>query len=388
MQQTLRRAGGRHYLWQRFGLSRISVEKKPIWFHAASVGELRLIAQLIDATLHHQALLTCNTPDAYRLARQLWGNRVTTRYCPLTSFWAVRSLIRAYQPQVLFVAETEIWPELYRQCQQLQVAIHIVNGRISDKTLNAAFPVSAFIGTALGAVTTVWARSDLDRQRFIDLGCAADKVTVTGSLKMGRMATRDIPEHPLTGKPYSLAVSTHPDEEVIVAKAWWASGDTHQLVLIPRHPERGPTLAAQLESEGFRVARRSLTLTHEETDIYIADTLGEVDAFCAHAALVFMGGSMVPHGGHNVFEAAAWGKPIIVGPHTHNFDDEVAYLRERGAIATAETEQELALAMAPFMRRQQSSGAPHHGHCRPTRHCRSRGRISRAGGGYHQPASL
>ena len=130
---------------------------------------------------------------------------------------------------------------------------------------------------------------------------------------------------------------------MIVAKAWWASGDTHQLVLIPRHPERGPTLAAQLESEGFRVARRSLTLTPpEETDIYIADTLGEVDAFCAHAALVFMGGSMVPHGGHNVFEAAAWGKPIIVGPHTHNFDDEVAYLRERGAIATAETEQELA----------------------------------------------
>ncbi len=171
-----------------------------------------------------------------------------------------------------------------------------------------------------GAVTTVWARNVLDRQRFIDLGCAADKVTVTGSLKMGRVATRDIPEHPLTGKPYSLAVSTHPDEEVIVAKAWRASGDTHQLVLIPRHPERGSTLAAQLESEGFRVTRRSLTLTPpEETDIYIADTLGEVDAFCAHAALVFMGGSMVPHGGHNVFEAAAWGKPIIVGPSYAQF---------------------------------------------------------------------
>jgi 3-deoxy-D-manno-octulosonic-acid transferase len=343
VQQTLKRAGGGHYLGQRFGLPPISAEERPIWFHAASVGELRLIAPLMDASLHHRALLTCNTPDAYRLARQLWGDRITTRYCPLDFVWAVRSLIRAYQPRVLFVAETEIWPELYRQCQQLQVAIHIVNGRISDKTLNAAFPASAFIRTALDAVTTVWARSDLDRQRFIDLGCAADKVTVTGSLKMGRVATRDIPEHPLTGKPYSLAVSTHPDEEVIVAKAWRASGDTHQLALIPRHPERGPTLAAQLESEGFRVTRRSLTLTPpEETDIYIADTLGEVDAFCAHAALVFMGGSMVPHGGHNVFEAAAWGKPIIVGPHTHNFDDEVAYLREHDAIATAETEQELA----------------------------------------------
>ena len=330
-------------MWQRFGLSRINGEKRPIWFHAASVGELRLIAQLLDATLHHNVLLTCNTPDAYRLAHQLWGNRIATRYCPLDFVWAARSLIRAYQPSLLFVAETEIWPELYRQCQQLQVAIHIVNGRISDKTLNAAFPVSAFIRTALSAVTTVWARSDLDRQRFIDLGCAADRVIVTGSLKMGRVAARDLPDHPLAGQPYSLAVSTHPDEEVIVAKAWRASGDTHQLVLIPRHPQRGPTLAAQLESGGFRVARRSLTLTPPgEPDIYIADTLGEVDAFCAHAALVFMGGSMVPHGGHNVFEAAAWGKPVIVGPHTHNFDDEVAYLRERGAIATAETEQELA----------------------------------------------
>ena len=299
------------------------------------------------ATYHRRAaknvLLTCNTPDAYRLAQERWGTRLTIRYCPLDFVWSVKALLRAVQPKCLFIAETEIWPELYRQCHNAQIPIHIVNGRISDKTHRAAFPIKAFLRDALKNVTMVWARSDDERQRFIDLGCPAERVANSGSLKMGRITLDGLPDHPMNGRPYSLAVSTHPNEDMIVARAWREATDTHLLVLIPRHPQRGSAIAALLEAEGFTVSRRSDTgRPTPDTEIYIADTIGEVDAFCAHAELVFVGGSMVPHGGHNVFEAAARGKPIIVGRHTHNFADEVVYLRDRDAIQIVDTEAELA----------------------------------------------
>ena len=343
VQQALRRSGGMPYVRQRFGFCRIDAAHKPVWFHAASVGEVRLVAPLIGATLHNGVLLTCNTPDAYRLAQETWGTRLTIRYCPLDFVWAVKALLRAYQPKLLFVAETEIWPELYQQCSNAQIPIRIVNGRISDKTYHAAFPIREFLRVALKNVTAVWARNDIERQRFIDLGCAADRVTNSGSLKMGRITHNGLPDHPIPGRSFSLAVSTHPNEDIIVARAWRSSADTHVLVMIPKHPHRGTAIAKLLENEGFTVARRSET-SHPaaDTEIYIADTIGEVDAFCAHAELVFMGGSMVPHGGHNVFEAAARGKPIIVGPHTHNFTDEVAYLQDRDAILIVGTEAELA----------------------------------------------
>ena len=343
LQQAWTRSGGISYLRQRFGLCRIDAAQAPVWFHAASVGEVQLVAPLIAATLQNGVLLTCNTPDAHRLAQEIWGIRLTIRYCPLDFVWSVKALLRAYQPKCLFVAETEIWPELYRQCRNAKVPIHIVSGRISDKTYHAAFPIRVFLKNALENVTMVWARSDVECQRFIDLGCAADRVENSGSLKMGRIILDAPPDHPMDGRPYSLAVSTHPNEDMIVARAWRESADTHLLVVIPRHPQRGFAIAALLEAEGFIVARRSDTYRPTlDTEIYIADTIGEVDAFCAHAELVFVGGSMVPHGGHNVFEAAARGKPVIVGHHTHNFADEVAYLRDRDAIQIVSTETELA----------------------------------------------
>ena len=342
MQQALKRSGGTRYLWQRFGLCRIRTVRAPVWFHAASVGEIQLVTPIIDATLHNGLMLTCNTPDAYRFAQGIWGKRITIRYFPLDFAWAIKALLRACQPAVLFVAETEIWPELYRQCRNAQVPIYIINGRISDKTYNAVFPVRAFLREALKNVTAVWARSDRERGRFIDLGCATDRTKVCGSLKMGRVVLDGLPDHPAAGRPYCLALSTHPNEEIIVARAWRSSANTCLLVVIPRHPQRGATVAALLESEGFNVLRRNGTSPPTiDTEIYIADTLGEVDKFCAHAEMVFVGGSMVPHGGHNVFEAAARGKPIIVGPHTNNFMDEVAYLESRGAIQVVGTEAEL-----------------------------------------------
>ena len=158
-----------------------------------------------------------------------------------------------------------------------------------------------------------------------------------------RQTKRAIPEHPLLGKEFSLAVSTHASEELIVARAWRAAADNHLLVIIPRHAQRGASIARLLKKNGLRVARRTEhTMLPSDTDILIADTVGEVDDFCAHAKLIFIGGSMVKHGGHNVIEAAARGKATIVGPYTDNFMDEVEYLSSRGALEIAKNEQELA----------------------------------------------
>lgn len=337
------RSGGRLYFRERFGLSLAGSRPAPVWFHAASVGEIRLAMPLINSAIHYGVLVTCNTPDAYRLAVQRWGDSVTIHYCPLDYVWSVRQLLRHYQPAVVFIIETELWPELYFQCAQHSIPIHIINGRISNRTYQSNFLLRVFYRRALQTVTKVWARNSEDRQRFLDMGCPPDKATAVGSIKMTRQTKRAIPEHPLLGKEFSLAVSTHASEELIVARAWRAAADNHLLVIIPRHAQRGASIARLLKKNGLRVARRTEhTMLPSDTDILIADTVGEVDDFCAHAKLIFIGGSMVKHGGHNVIEAAARGKATIVGPYTDNFMDEVEYLSSRGALEIAKNEQELA----------------------------------------------
>ena len=298
---------------------------------------------LINSAIHHGVLITCNTPDAYRLAVQEWGDSVTIHYCPLDYVWSVRQLLRHYQPAVVFIIETELWPELYFQCAQHSIPIHIINGRISNRTYQSNFLLRVFYRRALLTVTKVWARNAEDRQRFLDMGCPPDKATAVGNIKMTRQTTRAIPDHPLLGIEFSLAVSTHASEELMIARAWRAAADNHLLVIIPRHAQRGASIARLLEENSLRVTLRTEhTIPPSDTDILIADTTGEVDDFCAHAKLIFVGGSMVKHGGHNVIEAAARGKATIVGPHTDNFMDEVEYLRSRGALEIAENEQELA----------------------------------------------
>ena len=337
------RSGGRLYFRERFGLYLIGSRPAPVWFHAASVGEILLAVPLINSAIHHGVLVTCNTPDAYRLAVQKWGDSLTIHYCPLDYAWSVRQLLRHYQPAVAFIVETELWPELYFQCAEHSIPIHIVNGRISNKTYQANFLLRVFYHRALQTVTKVWARNSEDRQRFLDMGCPLDRARAVGSIKMTRQTKLAIPEHPLSGKEFSLAVSTHAGEELMIARAWRAAADNHLLVIIPRHAQRGASIARLLEENGLQVTLRTEhTIPPSDTDILIADTTGEVDDFCAHAKLIFMGGSMVKHGGHNVIEAAARGKATIVGPHTDNFMDEVEFLSSRGALEIVKNEQELA----------------------------------------------
>ena len=347
LQQTLKRSGGLRYLLERLGITPVNAStagpsKIAIWFHAASIGELRLATALIDSHLEHGVLLTCNTPDAYRLAGQVWGDRIALRYCPLDYIWSTRGLLKAYRPIIAVIIETEIWPELYHQCQTHRVPIYIVNGRVGAKTLGAGFPIRQLYQGALAHNATVWARSEMDREHFVTLGCPPESTVAVGSIKMSGKPPQAPPAHPIGGQSYHLAVSTHEDEELLLAKASKETLEGQLLVVIPRHPQRGASIARSLKECGFSVALRSEQRTVDDgIEIYIADTAGEVNDFCAHASWVFVGGSLVDHGGHNVFEPAFWGKAIFIGPHVQNFAEEVAYLESRGAVVQVRDTDEL-----------------------------------------------
>ena len=179
---------------------------------------MRLLAPLVDVQREKGVLITCNTPEAHRLARSIWGDTVTVRYCPLDYRLCIKRFISRHRPSIIFVVETEIWPELYQQCHHHGIAIYIVNGRISDTTFRSTLARQWIYPPALERVTAVWAREPEDAKRFIEMGCAPDKTHTTGSIKMTRQATRATPEHPLLGIEFSLAVSTHASEELVIAQ--------------------------------------------------------------------------------------------------------------------------------------------------------------------------
>jgi len=335
------RRGGVTYLRERLGLASATTgHTTPIWFHAASVGEVRLASPLIDAQLEAGVVITCNTPEAKRLALSIWGDSVTVCYCPLDFRLSVRNFIGRQDPKVIFVVETEIWPELYAQCHRRGIAIYIVNGRISDKTVRSRIARQWIYPPALGKVTAVWARETQDADRFIALGCAPEAVSTTGSIKMTRRTHIKRPNNPLPHRRFSLAISTHPGEEELLSEIWREASGGDLLVIIPRHPPRAPGIVKKLASERLKAASDTQA-TADSVDVLVVDTVGEVDAYCAHASFVFVGGSMVDAGGHNVFEPASWGKPIIVGPHTQNFAAEVEYLASKDAISIVDTAEEL-----------------------------------------------
>jgi len=338
-----RRGGGFAYIRERFGFFKRSPANTRLWFHAASIGEVQLALPLITAFSSKGVLLTCNTPEAFRLAKKQLSADVQVHFCPLDFGWAVNRLLSHYQPRALFVIETELWPRLFAAAHRRSIGIYIINGRVGHKTAASPRLIRQLYRQALAQVTYVWAREPIDQQRFIALGCPEKRISTVGDIKLSRPANAELPTSPLLSTPYSLAISTHHDEEQKIARAWMAAGKANLLVIIPRHPPRAASIAKELSEKGLICHRRSESPTPPNPiDVYIVDTIGEVAGFCAQSEFVFVGGSLVPVGGHNVMEPAMLGKAVITGPHTHTQETAVDYLSENNAIAIAAREDELA----------------------------------------------
>lgn len=328
----------------------------PLWIHAASVGEAMTILPLLDALSRAHPttplLVTTNTTTGARVVAEKAHPEVRHRYLPLDLPGATRRFLDEERPVAGWIVETEIWPWLFARAQTAGIPLTIINGRLSPRTRRQS---TGWLGDtyrrALSGVD-VLARSADDAEAFIRLGAESVRVEVIGEMKYARRhtaSTGGTPPRPVAS-PFVLAASTHADEEVQLARAWLASRADGLLIIVPRHPERGEQLSADL---GALIApipcrRRALGDMPEPADrLYLADTLGELDDFYAHARGVFVGGSLIERGGHNVLEPARLRQTVAVGPHTSNFSEPVALLCAADALTVCPN----AKAVADFLTR-------------------------------------
>lgn len=327
----------RQYLLQRLVLSLPKQETKGLWLHAASVGEVNAIMPLIER-IHSQfpdlpITLTTATPTGGETARKQLPAGCVQHFLPLDWNWASQRLIRHLQPTCLLVMETEIWPNLYWNFFRHNIPLIIINGRLSERTLNNRFYWirRLYLFTAQ-LVRYVLARSEDDADRFARLGANPELIKVMGNIKFAAGKT-DKAEAIDLARPYILAASTRDDEEWRLVEAWQASEARQMLlVIVPRHPNRLENIVNQLAQKVEYIAIRSKgEPVTNQTQVYIADTFGELNNFIAGAEFVLMGGSFVPLGGQNILECAQQTKAVIFGPHMDNFNDEASLFIEHDA---------------------------------------------------------
>ena len=334
-------------LSQRLGYLPVSFNidaESSIWIHAVSVGELLTARPLIAALREkHPALrifLSTTTMSAQQLARRNPLDVDGVFYFPFDLGFVVRRTLDLVKPRLFLMMETEIWPNLLRECRRRGVRTAIVNGRLSARSFPRYRLARGFFRHVLADIDRFCVQSAESRRRFVEIGAPADRVTVTGSLKFdslepasaGQARSRErvlryFRFAPV--RPVWVAGSTMKGEEAIVLRVFRrlkASQPTAVLVLAPRHPERFDDVVAMAQQEGFRTVRRSeLPIDVEpRADVVVLDTIGELAAVYQVGTLVFVGGSLVPTGGHNILEPAVFGRPVVFGPHMHNFAEIAA----------------------------------------------------------------
>lgn len=329
-----------------------------IWLHAVSVGEVlavgRLVAELDRAMPDFQVLVSTTTRTGHALARERFG---ATRvfYCPLDLPWAVRAYLNALRPSMLVLAETEFWPNLLHGCYRRGIPVAVVNARISDRSWPRYRRLRGLWRPILGKLARVLSQSEADAQRLRILGCGTESVSVAGNLKFDvRAAGESDATRQLKARAKDLrlvvAGSTLDGEEAALVETWPRLLEAEPqlaMVLAPRHPERFNAVAAMLEKSGLRWVRRS-TWGQSGTDgtpaakmplsggqIVLLDTIGELASVYSRAAVAFVGGSLVPAGGHNPLEPAQFAIPIVMGPHYVNFRAIVDELLAHNALRIA-----------------------------------------------------
>ncbi len=333
---SLRDKSSRYFL-QRLGFAYPASKNKSIWIHCASVGEvntyhplhLKLLTQFPDT---HFIITTNTVTGANTVARHDF-TRTSHCFLPIESGFAIKRFIKAYKPSQCLIMETEIWPLLYQLCHANNISISIINARLSHRTLSANNWIKSLYKTSLSYVSKILCKSNTELDNFRQLGAEINQLTVAGNLKFTSV---DKPLHDkpisLNNRPYCVAASTHNDEEVQLATLWNKLKPEMLLVLVPRHPDRSKKIQKQLNKLKIKYTVRSQQQSlSQNTKIYLADTLGELTQFIQGAECVFIGGSLIKHGGQNILEPCRMGKPTICGPHMFNFKDEVKLLIENQA---------------------------------------------------------
>lgn len=347
-------------LGQRLGYLPVSFNidgDESIWVHAVSVGEVLtarpLISELRGRYPNLRVFLSTTTMAGQQLARRSVQNVDAVFYFPFDIGFVVRRTLDLVRPKLFIMMETEIWPNLLRECRERNVKTAVVNGRVSARSFPRYQMVRPMMRRVLDHVDKFLVQSEESARRFIDLGADPARVVVTGSLKFdsldgeARSRERVLRYFRMTSsRPVIVAGSTMKGEEAHVLRAFRrvrTSAPNTLLVLAPRNPERFGEAEQAVRAEGWKVARRSDLAVDAEprVDVVILDTIGELATIYQIATIVFVGGSLVPTGGHNVLEPAVFGKPIVFGPHMQNFLEIADAFVTNGAGVQVSSDQDL-----------------------------------------------
>lgn len=348
----------RRRIGERFGHVSPAPGGVAVWVHAVSVGEtlaaLPLIRSLVEQHGAGRVWVTTTTPTGSARVAAALGDQVRHSYAPYDLPGAVARFIARARPARIVIMETELWPNLFHAAQRRRIPLLIANARLSPRSFAGYGRVRGFARATLEDCTLIAAQSEADAERFRALGAPAQRVVAAGNLKFDQ----PVPEAQVTAghalraalgaqRPVWIAASTHEGEEAIALSAHLALLRTHPdalLILVPRHPQRFDAVARLVTQSGLTCIRRSSGGTSDASSgvsrlpspVFLGDTMGEMFAYLAAADIAFVGGSLVPVGGHNVLEPAALGLPVLFGPQMHNFVHARDALLDAGAARCVE----------------------------------------------------
>jgi 3-deoxy-D-manno-octulosonic-acid transferase len=355
-------------LADRFGFLRLPPLKDAVWVHAVSVGEVRaveiLLERLRDRFRGKPLVVSTATPSGQQLARRMGRGIDHTFFFPIDLPWCVRRAIERVDPHIVIIAETEIWPNFLRACRSRGIPVVMINGRISDRSFPRYCLLRRWLRKVFDDYTVLGMQSELDRQRIEAIGADPQKVSVFGNLKYDAAAAAR-PVEPMLASLLRewdkvwIAASTMPDEEELVLDAFTqvtAAEPGLKLVLAPRHADRFDAVEDLIRRRGFACVRRTaLPRESSAVPVLLLDTIGELASLFQFATIVFVGGSLVPRGGHNVLEPARYRKPIIFGPHMENFREIVRVFLDADAAVQIGRPAELAPALTRLLQNQQEA---------------------------------
>lgn len=346
---------------ERFGWG---IRKRPaiprIWIHAVSVGET-LAAQGLIQSLQRthpdfELVVSTVTKTGQQMVRDKLTGIALIFHLPIDLPWITRRVMRRIGPGLILIMETELWPGLLAVAREEHVPVVIVNGRISPRSFNNYHRARFFMRRFLSWVTLFVMQSPMDANRIQAIGVPRQRIRVSGNIKYDQALVRPKPDamlelQRLIGQvsvdPVFLAASTHPGEEAVILTVYArlrTIQPTLRLILVPRHPERSGQVAMLIQNHGFLVQKLSQSQGVWHDHVLLVDQVGWLTRLYSMARLVFVGGSLIPHGGQNMLEPAGWGLPVTFGPHTFNFKDAVHLLVEGGAALVVHNEGDLFLA--------------------------------------------
>lgn len=348
---------------ERFALNLPTLQPGGIWVHAVSVGESIAAAPMIRELLKRYPQLpitvTCMTPTGSERIQALFANEPRIQHCylPYDLPWAAARFLNRVQPKLAVIMETELWPNHIHQCAKRGIPVALANARLSARSAKGYGRFARLTRPMLEEMSLIAVQTETEAERFRQLGARPECVEVTGSIKFDLtidpqllVDARELREQwQALARPVWIAASTHEGEDEIVLAAHrqlLGHYPNALLMLVPRHPERFNQVFELCQREGFATVRRSSgEPVTASTQVMLGDTMGELLFLYALADTAFVGGSLVPNGGHNLLEPAALAKPVLSGPHLFNFLEISAMLRDAGALEEVDDVQGLALAV-------------------------------------------